>query len=1421
MMDLTIPQTNIWNLQTYYKGTSIVNNCGAVIFEKHCDAALLRQAINKIIELQDGLRLQFCEKNGQPFQYCKAYTESIDIPYKNFSTWQAFETFGQKYSKIPMDGLDQPVYRFLIFDVENKSGVFLCASHLISDAWSIGIIAGKIGEYYDLLEQNKEITDKEHSYMSFCKGEQEYLNSEKYSKDEAFWLDAYQEQPSVAFIKPAKGLAKKPEANRYSYLLSKEQTQTIDTFCKEHRVSQAVLFECAIILYLSKINSENANITIGIPVLNRTGREEKNAIGMCISTTPLSVTLNPKLTVKELFEIVTAKHFQIFRHQKFPYAHLLKKLHDKHHFSGNLYDVMVSFQNAKMDSPIEAKTKWFGNGYCEVGLAWHVDNRDKKDHYTINVDYQTDLFQDEQEIEYLTQRMFYILEQMIHAPQSCIEAVEIVSQAEKIKMIAGFNDTFCQYQSEQCVHGLFAEQVRKNPDKVALVFQNQSFTYQQLDEKSNVLAGILKEKGICRGDIVPIISKRSWHVIAAMLGILKAGAAYMPVDPTFPKDRIEYMLELSEAKICLTYGYQQRLKAETLDLEEVNYDAVATNIPFVSQPNDPCYVIFTSGSTGKPKGVCLTHRNVCNYANANPNNIVVNCLAKNRKSIVSTTNIIFDIFVTESLMPLLNGVTIYLADDQQAVSQKLLNQLIVDNQIEVLQTTPTKMRAYLADKNEIQYLTQLKTIILGGEALTADLYTQIRKNSNAQIYNMYGPTETTVWSTNKEVTDADITIGKPIANTQIYILDEHQKVVPIGIAGELCIAGDGVGMGYVNRPDLTQERFIDNPFCAGTKMYRTGDLACWRNNGEIEYLGRIDTQVKIRGLRIELGEIESVMNEYPNIQIAAATDQKDDTGRQYLVGYYVAKGKVDEKELRQHLLAKLPKYMVPNYFVELETMPMTASGKIDRKNLPVPQINTVADDYIAPVTDQEVLLCKVLEELFEMEKISVTDDFFEIGGDSLRAIEYVAKAHHQGIELSLQDIFDYPTVRQMCEHLAKNCRKKVCYGIQEFQRYEKLLARNQPRKDFCKQKKALGNVFITGATGFLGAHIVYECLQNDAEKIYCLVRGGQERLQSTLRYYFDDLFDELMGSKIIALEGDITRTELSKQLPDDIQTVIHSAATVKHYGSSKYFEQVNVEGTQNVVNYAEKVKAQLIHISTLSVSGNSLVDAFEMYRSEQIVEFYETNFYMQQPLDNVYIHSKFWAERVVLEAMLRGLNAKIVRVGNLTNRISDLKFQMNYQSNAFLTRVKAALELGVLPDYLLDIYAEFSPVDQTAEGVVKIAQYGGDYTVFHLNSNRVLYFDRMVEILNLLGVKMQVVSADQFHEMLQESLQQTKTEYIYEAFQNDLDGQGRLVYDSNIHIMNDFTVWFMKQVGFEWAEIDLEYMEKYLNYFRELGYFEV
>ena len=1282
--------------------------------------------------------------------------------------------------------------------------------HIVSDGETLNIILSDILKEYE----GMEVQDEQISYADYA----EYF----YSQDMTRHADYFREQLKCDFEPVVLPETKQPGegGNSKVYQITKEIVAIARDYGKRHNLTDTMVFWGAYGILLSKY-SGNKNVLSSIVLKNRIHADTKDMAGMFVNTLPVYLSVNG--TVTEYMQEAQALLLGLFEHQELPFASIADAvgMTDKGvvntsfvyqadgeksiNINGQkLIPELVSTHMAKFELIMELTP-------CEDGMKARLEYNCEK--------------YDEALMDRLMDAYFRILLQL---DKENVADIEVMSSEEYHKVLEEFNDTYVEYPKDKCIHELFTKQATKTPDKIALIAGKEKYTYRELDEKTNSLAQWLISQGVEEGKVVGAYLDRTAYTVISQLAVLKAGGVFLPIDHRYPNDRIEYMLQDCNVELVIAdKELESEWNVKYINLKNYGFKDVL-EMPVKVSPDAPCYVIYTSGSTGRPKGCVLKHMGVANFC-AN-NNIIPYAEKLEHRTVVSVNTISFDFFIAETLLPLAHGWMVVLANDEESSNKKLFKELVVVNDVNIIETTPTRLEIYTKGEAEDSYFQQIQLVVSSGEALSDSLLQKIRIISEAKIYNPLGPSECSVWNVDGDF-KSDITIGSPIANTQIYILDKDGNILPIGVAGELCIGGDGVGMGYLNRPELTAEKFVPNPFATeenhhGKVMYHTGDLARWRADGEIEYLGRIDTQVKIRGLRIELGEIESVMSSFAGIQLTAVADKRDENNRQYLVGYYTAEGEIDEKELRSHLSSKLPKYMIPNYFVGLDVMPMTASGKTDRKNLPLPDFTVQTSEYVAPETEQEMKLCNLLKELLHTDRVGVEDDFFEYGGDSLTAIEYVAKAHSMGIDFALQNVFDYPTVRKMCSFLNGGVEEKLHFKMEDFDKYKELFGKNVVDDTINLEKKSLGNVLITGATGFLGAHILDRLMQEENGKIYCLIRSSKiddrrGRLQEILRYYFGDKYESEWNHRIIPIVGDIEHEGLSDCMPSDIQTVIHAAASVKHFGSYSYFHKVNAEGTGHVVDYAKEVGAKLIHISTLSVSGNSMADDFTVYRSEEEKFFYETSFYIGQPLDNVYIHSKFEAERRVYDAMLDGLDATVIRVGNLTNRASDYKFQPNFRENAFLTRVKAILEFGLFPDYLMKLYAEFSPIDKTAEGIVKIAQYADKQTVFHLNSDRVIYFDRFLKVVHELGISMEVVSGSAFNEALQKTIKQSNTEYIFEAFQNDMDEQGQLVYDSNIRIKNDFTLWFLKKVGFEWNETDMEYIKGYIDYFRRIGYLEV
>lgn len=1035
LYDLSLAQKSLLELKQFYEDTSVSVLCGAVILDGEYDGKILTEAARLVLKKHQAMRLCFVSRDGVVKQFVN---ENIKEPrFLRFDSLSEMREFGCKLAQktFPLDG--SFMYELVVYEAEGKSGIILSASHLISDAWTFSLIVNDVVSFYAQLMNGEEIKFTEQLFTERLKKEEEHISSGRYAQDEAYWLKKYSQglentliRQSVGGTNGANGARGESIASsRLKTGIGKDLKDKIELFIKENKLSLSTLFDTAFLICLSAINPDSKSVTIGIPVLGRTNRYEKETAGVYISTVPLTLQIDDGLTVMKLLREVYSVHREIYRHKFFSYSELVKKLRAQNGGYGadRLFDVLVSCQNAKIDNndTINATTEWFHNGYSELPLSIHIDNRDSDDRLTVVYDYQKCVFEDA-EAELLAKRIEHIIRQIIDSPDVDISEISVLPQSEKELLIDKMNDTYGDIK-DTSVLAAFARVVKENPEGTALKFNGRKYSYEELNQMSDMLAWKINKKGVGPGDIVPIKTHRTPYMIIAMLAVIKTGAAYMFVSPSFPESRVRYMTEKVAAKCMLTSDPACENSYELSSSEVLEHDGF---VPNESGLDDPLYVVFTSGSTGKPKGTVVTNGNVLNYCTKHPLNVMGKVIKSKDSGIVAVTENVFDIFVTESILALLNGITIYLASDEEVVSQKKLGALIERENIGIIQTTPTKMRSYILDKSNVGFLQKLHTIILGGEELSPVLCEKLREYTDAEIYNVYGPVETTVWSAVAPRYEGDKTIGTPILNTQIYITDSKLNLLPVGVMGEICIGGAGVAKGYIGNDKLTFEKFVNNPFKSGTRLYRTGDMGIRRADGRIDFCGRRDNQIKLRGLRIELGEIENAMVSFDGIELAAviavdsAADDDAQTGgadsKKILAAYYTvsAEASVDESKLRSFLAAQLPHYMVPNVFTKLDTMPLTASGKLSRTELPLPDLSknaaTRTGNFVPPESEQEKVLCSVFEKVLHLEKVSVTGDFLELGGDSFGAMEAVSLAENAGLQISVNDIYEKRSVRKIC-----------------------------------------------------------------------------------------------------------------------------------------------------------------------------------------------------------------------------------------------------------------------------------------------------------------------------------------------------------------------------------------------------------------------
>ena len=998
-MNLTKPQKLIYDMEKF-TGGSVSVLCGCMLVCAKNSAEEMKKAVNALYRLNDALRIRAAEKNGQPYQWIAEYEEQ-EIEVLSFDCKEELDEYASAFAKEPFDFYGS-LCDLKIIILPDKRGILVKLHHLISDAWTISLI----GTQFNKILNNE--APQAYSYVDYINAEEKYIESKRYVKDKEYFISQFKKCDEMTFVSEKQDHTF--ESRRTSFVIEKETFSKILAFANEKGVSVLSLFLSAVAVYVNRTSSNVEHFYIGTTVLNRSGAKEQNTMGMFVNTAPILIELDNERSFAENLTIIDSSVISVLRHQKYNYGTLLEELRENQNFNQKLYDVIVNYQNAKILGN-EVETTWYHGGMQVESLQINIDDRDCDGIFRIHYDYRIDKFCNEEIID-LHKHIFKLLFEALENPHKKIADLEILSAEEKQKVLVEFNDTAVAYPRDKCVHELFEEQVAKNPDKTAVVAVDKTLTYKELNEEANRIAHSLMEKGVGRGDIVGLMLPRKSSFLSALFGILKTGAAYLPVDGDFPEDRIKHILSDSKAKLCISGNNIAQLMRN----EKIHNPQQQT------QPTDICYCIFTSGSTGLSKGTKIYHRNLTWYIS-----VLKTLYGSENINMPFFTSQCVDLTVPSFYFPLLTGGATYLYNEDLKDS---LIDIFNNENLSIIKFTPTHINItnkLVPDK----LCPNLRYIIVGGETLyTAACFEFLNKfGKHIEIHNEYGPTETTVSCTDyiftSKETDSYLPIGKPIANAQIYITDQYLNPVPIGVTGEICIAGDGVGAGYLNRPELTAEKFIDNPFGEG-KLYRTGDLAYWREDGNIVFVGRNDFQVKIRGLRIELGEIEKAITAVDGVVSGVVVVRKDKTDRQLICAFYTGEEK-SAKELRAEIGKRLPKYMIPHIFMYLENMPMTTSGKINRNALPELELEniTTETEYVAPETQEEKALADAISSILTKNAISMFDNFFAIGGDSIKAIYIVSALEEKGYELRVADIMQSDTLADIAKSMKATSDKAI------------------------------------------------------------------------------------------------------------------------------------------------------------------------------------------------------------------------------------------------------------------------------------------------------------------------------------------------------------------------------------------------------------
>ena len=1371
-------------------GSTIYNIPYLLKLNKKVDLDRLAAAIDSTIEAHPYLKTRlFMDENGDVLQKrddgltCKTQIingmnrETLVRPYMLFN---------------------EQLFRFEIYRTCDGNYLFLDIHHIIADGTSLGIILNDINRAYS----GEKLEAETYTSYDLALDNRDALKSDVYKNAENYYKSVFENKGgSINFYPDKNGPV--PTAETYHREVTEVSVQEVKDFCKKHGITENVFFISVFGLTLGKYNFRKDAVFTTI-YHGRNDSRLSETVGMLVKTLPVYTDFAGSL--KDGLLAVQQQLINSMNNDIYPFSQI------SHEFSIKA-DAMVIYQGDNFafdtiggeyaqEEPISLNA-----AKAPVSISISID----RNKFVFEIEYRGDMYYED--------TMKYLADNLEIAAGGILREQE----PDDIKLLFEEKTTMeddPEHAGKTFVD-LFREAVEKYPDRPAVRDGMGEITYRELDRMSDYVAQKLTENGFGREQAAGILCGRTREFAVAYVGVMKAGGAYVPLDPEYPQSRIEYMLKDSGADNLLVINRYRELVSfydgNILSLDEVAEASkdFTLSVELTSpKPENLAYMIYTSGSTGKPKGVMLEQRNLLN---------LIEYIRLTRKTspddiVAEFASFCFDASVIDLFAPLTAGALLYIFPEDIRKDAVAVAKCIQDQKI-TSATFPTQMGELVTEL--LEDAPCLKFVTLGGEKF------KHYRNRTYQMINGYGPTENTVSSTEFWVDKQydNIPIGKSQRNVRSYVVSEDLKRLPVGASGELCHAGRQIARGYHNLPEKTASVFVENPYsvCEDDKrLYRTGDMVRMKGDGNIEYIGRIDSQVKIRGYRVELGEIEGAVLKHELVKNSAVT-VVEKGGNKYITAYYTGESIPDE-ELKTFLEPLIPDYMMPSFFVHIDEMPVTPGGKIDKKALPVPEVAVNNTSYVEPVTMVQKTLCEIFEKALGTEKVGIEDNFFDLGGSSLTASKVAVMCLSRNISIVYADVFKHPTVRELAEIVDDQASAESPQSNNEFSDYnynriQSVISGNVEENADRITKEELGDIMITGATGFLGIHILKAYLDNYDGKVYCLVRKGsyesmEKRMMHMLMYYFDNPCEELFKDRIVCVDGDITSKEQVESFGAyKFRTLINCAACVKHFAAGDVLQKINVHGVENLIEFCKNNGRRLIQISTVSVAGEGSNGVPPMDRV-----FGENDLYIGQSITNEYIRTKFLAERAVLEAVSGGLDAKIIRVGNLMSRNSDGEFQINFITNGFLRSLRGYKAIGKFPMGGMHEVAELSPIDSTALAVLKLVQTDRRFTVFHACNSHHIYMADLIYAMRNYGFKLDIVKDEEFEETVKE----------FAKNGNDSDAvSGLIAYTSHneneIYTMeysNRFTAQVLYRLDYKWPVTDDRYLESAIEALDRLAFFD-
>lgn len=1013
----------------------------------------LRRSFSTIVARHDVLRGSFDLVDGHPVQLIAPRFE-IELPVVDLANWSEDERAAEvsrlaiEDAQKPFRLTQAPLFRVCLLKLDHTDHVLLLTMHhIVSDGWSMGIFVREMAAIYQGLIAGTpaQLPELPIQYPDFARWQREWLHGEVLEEQLRYWTGHLAGAPAALNLPVAKPrpAMQTTRGSHITKALSPEVSAALTDLSRGEGVTLFMTLLAAFETLLFRYSGQE-DLVIGSPIAGRNRAETEELIGFFVNTLPLRTRLSGNPTFRELLKRVRETALGAYAHQDLPFEKIVEWAQPERSLSyAPIFQVMFALQNqprATFALPgLELSPLKRESDAAKFDLTLFVTETDEG--LECWLEYNTDLFS-ESTVARLLEHYEVLLKGIVNNPNLTIAELPLLTEVERQQLLVEWNDTHVEFSTTHCVHQLFETQAEESPEAIALVCEDEQLSYRELNARANQLAHYLRRLGVRPEDRVALCLERSTDMVVAVLATLKAGGAYVPLDPAYPAERLAFTLQDAGAGVLLTQENLSALLPETkarvvcLDSER---EAIAaedeSNPTSVAGPGNLAYVIYTSGSTGRPKGVQISHRALSNFLNSMRRQPGIS----SDDVLLSVTTLSFDIAGLEIYLPLIAGARVVLATREVAADGVQLAEALSISGATIMQATPATW--HLLIESGWQGNQRLR-VFCGGETLSRELAAQLLSRG-AEVWNLYGPTETTIWSTMCRVEDSAVQIGRPIANTRVFILDDHLRMVPLGVAGELYIGGDGLARGYLNRPELSAEHFIPDPFSRlpGARLYKTGDLARYLPTGSIEVIGRIDHQVKLRGYRIEPGEIETVLREQEEVDDAVVAVWESAGGNRDLVAYVVVavENQHDDllAQLKNALKNRLPSYMLPAHFVLLEQFPLTPNGKLDRGALPAPDRSRseAAPTRVAPRDATEEQLAGIWKTVLEIDAVGVNDNFFELGGHSLLAVRLMSeieKVFNQ--KIPLVSLFQNATIATLADLLRQDVASLTWPTVIEIQR---------------------------------------------------------------------------------------------------------------------------------------------------------------------------------------------------------------------------------------------------------------------------------------------------------------------------------------------------------------------------------------------------